>query len=237
MGAAGVPALAGWQAQGKKVSPLPLRQGDRGLPSSGPITPSEAARVARQTALQGEDVADMGPCKRPGSAGEGTETLAYRRAVPASRDQGQRSHCRHRGLSTADSVPFDRSASRTALLTARFDDPHPSSSQPKRRQSETSAVPGRRCRRKRGPENGVIARPGLGPVWERQARPCRGAHRNRAEERKRTLPQLSRYARAGQDQEPHDNPPWRRAQQTRGRWRCGSVASGTPRPQSVLPRG
>ncbi len=142
-------------------------------------------------------MADMGPCKRPGSAGEGTETLAYRRAVPASRDQGQRSHCRHRGLSTADGVPFDRSASRTALLTARFDDPHPSSSQPKRRQSETSAVPGRRCRRKRGPENGVIARPGLGPVWERQARPGRRAHRNRAEERKRTLPQLSRYAELG----------------------------------------
>jgi hypothetical protein len=27
----GVPALAGWQAQGKKVSPPPLRQGDRGF--------------------------------------------------------------------------------------------------------------------------------------------------------------------------------------------------------------
>ena len=40
MGAAGVPALAGWQAQGKKVLPPPLRQGDRGLPSCGPITPS-----------------------------------------------------------------------------------------------------------------------------------------------------------------------------------------------------
>src|SRR5258708_29795308 len=26
-----VPALAGWQAQGKKVSPPPLRQGDRGF--------------------------------------------------------------------------------------------------------------------------------------------------------------------------------------------------------------
>src|SRR5499427_9661263 len=36
----GFPALAGWQAQGKKVSPPPLRQGDRGLPSCGPITPS-----------------------------------------------------------------------------------------------------------------------------------------------------------------------------------------------------
>src|SRR5258707_3030416 len=47
----------------------------------------EAAGVARQTALQGEDVADMGPGKRPGSTGEGTETLAYRRAGPAIRGQ------------------------------------------------------------------------------------------------------------------------------------------------------
>src|SRR5712671_2607022 len=37
----------------------------------------EAARVACQTASQGEDVADMGPRKRPGFMGEGTETLAY----------------------------------------------------------------------------------------------------------------------------------------------------------------
>src|SRR6266481_6277436 len=43
----------------------------------------EAARVARQTALQGEDVADMGPCKRRGSTGEGMETLAYGKVVPA----------------------------------------------------------------------------------------------------------------------------------------------------------
>jgi len=34
-------------------------------------------------------VADMGPCKRPGFTGEGTETLAYRKA--AIRDFGQRS--------------------------------------------------------------------------------------------------------------------------------------------------
>src|SRR5258707_13168879 len=50
----------------------------------------EAARVARRTACQGEDVAGMGPCKRRGFAGEGTETLAYGKAVPAIRDHGQR---------------------------------------------------------------------------------------------------------------------------------------------------
>jgi hypothetical protein len=32
-------------------------------------------------------MAGMGPCKRPGSTGEGTETPAYRRAGPAIRDQ------------------------------------------------------------------------------------------------------------------------------------------------------
>ena len=41
----------------------------------------ETARVARQTAFQGEDVADMGPRKRRRSWGEGTETLAYRKAA------------------------------------------------------------------------------------------------------------------------------------------------------------
>src|SRR5260370_1606148 len=47
----------------------------------------EAARVACQTALQGEDVAGIGPCKRSSSTGEGIETLAYRRAVPTIRAQ------------------------------------------------------------------------------------------------------------------------------------------------------
>jgi len=48
-------------------------------------------------------VADIGPCKRPGSRGEGTETLAYRKAAPTTRDQPRRSRYRHRGLSAADS--------------------------------------------------------------------------------------------------------------------------------------
>src|SRR6267154_709873 len=73
----GLPALAGWQAQGKKVSPCHC---GKAIEARRPVARSrheEAARVARQTASQGEDVADMGPRKRPGSTGEGTETLAY----------------------------------------------------------------------------------------------------------------------------------------------------------------
>src|SRR6266478_1627692 len=46
-------------------------------------------RGSRRTICQGEDVADIGPCKRPGFTGEGTETLANRKAVPAIRDQDQ----------------------------------------------------------------------------------------------------------------------------------------------------
>jgi hypothetical protein len=37
--------------------------------------------------------------------------------------------------------------------------------------------------------------------------------------------------RAAPDRERRDNPPWRPAQQTRVRWRCGSLASGTRRPR------
>jgi hypothetical protein len=117
-------------AQGKKVSPPPLRQGDRGLPSCGPITPSRP-RGSRGTAVQGEDVADMGPCKRPGLTGEGTETLASRKAVPAIRDQGQRSSPRHRGCRLWIKVPFHRSTAMTALITVRFDNRQPPITQPK----------------------------------------------------------------------------------------------------------
>ncbi len=60
----------------------------------------EAARVAPRTACQGEDVAGMGPCKRPGSTGEGTETLAYGKAAPAIRDQAALAS-RHRSLPAA----------------------------------------------------------------------------------------------------------------------------------------
>ena len=48
------------KAQGKKVSPPPLRhRRSRRLPSFGQITPSEAVWLAGPTATQGEDVADI----------------------------------------------------------------------------------------------------------------------------------------------------------------------------------
>jgi hypothetical protein len=75
-------------------------------------------------------VVGMGPCKRPGSTGEGTETLAYRKAVPAIGTRpalvSDTGVCRLRV-----SVPFDRSVAGTALSTVRFDDPHPPITQPK----------------------------------------------------------------------------------------------------------
>src|SRR5258708_37483845 len=42
----------------------------------------EAERVARQTALQGEDVADIGAGKRPGFMGAGMEDLEGGKDVP-----------------------------------------------------------------------------------------------------------------------------------------------------------
>ena len=140
-------------------------------------------------------MADMGPCKRPGSTGEGTETLAYRKAVPAIRDQAsaratETGACRLR-VSGARSIKALRgprcSRSRLTIDIRR-------ALQPKTRRGESSAVPGHRCRRKQRPATGSIARPHIGWDRKREARPCRRAHRNRAEERKRPLPQLCRYA-------------------------------------------
>jgi hypothetical protein len=77
-------------------------------------------------------VADMGPCQRPGSTGEGTETLAYGKGPqpsgtsPSIRlpDTGV---CRLR-----IAVPFDRSALRNALSTVRLDDRQPPITEPER---------------------------------------------------------------------------------------------------------
>jgi hypothetical protein len=78
----------------------------------------EAARVARHTALQGEDMADSGPCKRLGFTGEGIETL--------------RAEKRHRGLSAAHSGAVRSKRLRgPRSLTVRFHDPHPPITQPK----------------------------------------------------------------------------------------------------------
>jgi len=70
-------------------------------------------------------VAGMGPCKRPGLTGEGTETLAYRRAVPVIRDPGSAR------MQTPESISCGyRSRSIEALRWPRcspsdFDDRHP----------------------------------------------------------------------------------------------------------------
>jgi hypothetical protein len=47
-------------------------------------------------------MADMGPCKRPGFTGEGAETLAYGKGVPAIRDQAS-ARLQDTGVSAADS--------------------------------------------------------------------------------------------------------------------------------------
>ncbi len=119
MGAAGVPALAGWQAQGKKVSPPPLRQGDRGLPSCGPITPSKRPRGSRaRQPCKEKTWQTWVKCKGPGFTGEGTETLAYKKAVPSY--SGPRASARLPDTGVCRlriAVPFDRSVARTALFT------------------------------------------------------------------------------------------------------------------------
>ena len=60
-------------------------------------------RGSRAGQLVKEKTWQTGPCKRPSSPGEGTETPAYRKAARPSRDQAQRSLCGHWGLSAADS--------------------------------------------------------------------------------------------------------------------------------------
>ena len=102
MGEPGSPRAwsAGWQAQGKKVSPPPLRPGDRG---TAVLRPDQAIReatwFARRTA-SGEITwrTSSGPRKRSGSSSEQKETLAYRKAVPPVPDRGRRSRRRHRSV-------------------------------------------------------------------------------------------------------------------------------------------
>ncbi len=99
----GSPRLRGGKPRGRKSR---RRHCGKAIEACRPAARSsheEAARVARETASQGEDVAGMGPRKRSGATDEGTETLAYGKAVAAIRDQPPRSHCRHRVLSAADS--------------------------------------------------------------------------------------------------------------------------------------
>jgi hypothetical protein len=76
-------------------------------------------------------VADMGPWKRPGFTGEGTETLASREAVPPSGTR-VRARPRHQACRLRIAVPFDRSAAGTALSTVRLDDRQPPITEPER---------------------------------------------------------------------------------------------------------
>jgi hypothetical protein len=63
--------------------------------------------------------------------GEGTETLAYRKAVPAIRDQASARIADTGVCRPRISVPFDRSVAGATLLTVRLDDRHPPAPQPK----------------------------------------------------------------------------------------------------------
>src|SRR5262249_46316672 len=80
------PRACGWQAQGKKVSLPPLRQGDRGFAVLWPDQAIKRPRTSRARQPYGRRHGEHGPRKRPGSVGERTETLAYRKAVAAIRD-------------------------------------------------------------------------------------------------------------------------------------------------------
>src|SRR5262249_18078650 len=128
----GSPRLRGGKPRGRKSR---RRHCGKAIEACRPVARSrhqEAARVARRTAAQGEDMADMGPCKSPGFKGEGTETLAYRKA--AAEPSGTMAR---RRLQTPESISCGyRCRSIEALrgprsLTVRLDDPHPPLAQPK----------------------------------------------------------------------------------------------------------
>src|SRR5579871_3498371 len=76
----------------------------------------ETARVACQTAFRGEDVVDMGSRKRRRSRGEGTETLAYRKA-PGTPSRFPAAQCSHQRLSADGIGALDRSAAGIAPFT------------------------------------------------------------------------------------------------------------------------
>jgi hypothetical protein len=77
-------------------------------------------------------MADIGPCKRPGFKGEGTETLAHGKAAQPS---GTRPSARLPDTGSVGCGQRCRSiealASGPRSLTVRFDDPHPPITQPK----------------------------------------------------------------------------------------------------------
>jgi hypothetical protein len=77
-------------------------------------------------------VAGMGPCKRPRFEGEGTETLANRRALAAIRDQASTRLPVTRVCQLRIAVPFDGGAAMAAFLTVSLDDRYPPITEPER---------------------------------------------------------------------------------------------------------
>ncbi len=105
-------------------------------------------------------MAEIGPCKRPGSTGEATETLAYKKAAQPSETRPVLAF-QAPGLSAADIVPFDRSACEDRAVRGRCDDQYRPGPQPKY-DEEPSAVRGRGSRWKRRPQTGTLARSSVG---------------------------------------------------------------------------
>ena len=140
-------------------------------------------------------MADTGPCKRSSPTGEGTETLAYGKAVAAIRDQPPRSHCRHRVLSAADSGAV-RSMRLRGPRCSRSDLTIGNRRSPNRIHDEArpQLSLAARAAGNGDPKPASSPRSGIGRDRERQAHPGRGSDRNRTDQRKRSLPQLCRYA-------------------------------------------
>ena len=76
-------------------------------------------------------MADMGPCKRPDSTGERTETLAYGKGPQPSRTEPN-GRIEYRVCRLQIAAPFDRSVAGPRRSRSRFDDRRPSITEPER---------------------------------------------------------------------------------------------------------
>src|SRR5712692_7913743 len=103
MGAAGVPALAGWQAQGKKVSPPPLRQGDRGFAVLRRDHAIKRQRGSRARQPCKEKTGQTWSAQEVRLDGRRNRNPGVRKGGRSHPGSAPRSHCRHRVLSAADS--------------------------------------------------------------------------------------------------------------------------------------
>src|SRR6266446_5819751 len=190
-----VPALAGWQAQGKKVSPPPLRQGDRGFA----VLRRDHA-IKRPRGLRARQ-----PCKE--KTWQTWSAQEVRRDGRRNRNPGVRKGGRsHPGsapalaLQTPGSVGCGQrcrsidAVARAALLTVRFDDRQPLSPNRIHDEARPQLSLAARAAGNGDPKPASSPRSGIGRDGERQAHPGRGSDRDRTDQRKRSLPQLCRYA-------------------------------------------